>query len=734
MKHRVRPITRTLSIVAAVTTALLITGAALANIHKSSTAQPLMADATSTPPPLVIVSGYEFAPTPNVSQPFDSYANDSSSLPSISYDGRVVAYQSYAGNLVSGDETDGILDIYLYSEGELKDIYQWRESYNTLKVTNGATGDSSFGVVSQAIPAFDPNYGSHHLDDGRFVVYQSDHHGNSNIYSGSFFYNDPTLTEIPDNNGVTDIYLFDRIGPKRNILVSIPNDYGQGNYVLGDQPSGSWTPEMSSEIINSFHPSADVYVKHTIFNSQEYIGPMVIFESGATNLIDTPISKQHVYLRDALGVNYISEGEAPGDIILHPTTTLLSRNAIGEIGNGFHTFPSVTPDGRFLVFVSNSTNLLEAGASPAGLADNIYNIYLIDRDNDANGIFDEYSLTGGIKVYLVSREIMGNGASNGHSWYPSIALADTNTVADGIWDRVRVAFHSTASNLVTGDGNNRSDIFVYELDPNNETESLYKISISPNGDQTNHHSSGPSLSGNGRIITFTSYASNLVIGDENYNCRGSILGELYINCADIFMREIHSLSSLGPIWRVSLNKYGQQGRGNATSSSINGWGQYVTFWTESDLFNVNSEGVVMAKSAIVKRDEGTMPGNPSVQPSAGYFYGWINEPTRLTFTVSFIGPITVNGVSVSDFDSAHAGQSAYFNLVTDECSGYQWTEAGGPPGGDMDCNLVIEYTQPDRSEKLARLVLNTEMEGRARTVYVLLRGIPNTRYFPLISP
>ena len=69
-----------------------------------------------------------------------------------------------------------------------------------------------------------------------------------------------------------------------------------------------------------------------------------------------------------------------------------------------------------------------------------------------------------------------------------------------------VAFESSASNLVGGDLNDTTDIFVYDRD----TGSNELLTLGANGDSTN-----ASISGDGRFIAFESTASNLVVGDTN---------------------------------------------------------------------------------------------------------------------------------------------------------------------------------------------------------------------------
>jgi Tol biopolymer transport system component len=74
-----------------------------------------------------------------------------------------------------------------------------------------------------------------------------------------------------------------------------------------------------------------------------------------------------------------------------------------------------------------------------------------------------------------------------------------------------VAFNSDASNLVSGDTNGASDIFVNDL----QTGTTKRISVASDGTQGNNNSYNPSISADGRYVAFYSDASNLVSGDTN---------------------------------------------------------------------------------------------------------------------------------------------------------------------------------------------------------------------------
>jgi Tol biopolymer transport system component len=119
-----------------------------------------------------------------------------------------------------------------------------------------------------------------------------------------------------------------------------------------------------------------------------------------------------------------------------------------------------------------------------------------------------------------------------------------------------VAFASPASNLVAGDTNGVSDIFVRDR-LNNLTE---RVSVASNGAQADGESISPSISQDGRFIAFVSYATNLVPNDTN-------------NAPDIFVHDRQT----GQTRRVSVSSSGEQANGPSDSPAISADGAFVAF-------------------------------------------------------------------------------------------------------------------------------------------------------------
>ncbi len=122
-----------------------------------------------------------------------------------------------------------------------------------------------------------------------------------------------------------------------------------------------------------------------------------------------------------------------------------------------------------------------------------------------------------------------------------------------------VAFQSAASNLVSGDTNGVSDVFVRDLQAGSTT----RVSVSSSGAQANGASStwDLAISADGRYVTFSSAATNLVSGDTNV-------------AGDVFVRDRQN----GTTTRVSLTSRGKQSSGPTWAEDISGDGSRVFFW------------------------------------------------------------------------------------------------------------------------------------------------------------
>ena len=358
--------------------------------------------------------------------------------------------------------------------------------------------------------------------DGRFVAFVS---SADNLVAG-------------DGNLQLDVFVHDRVsGATERVSVS-----SSGEEALGQ----SATPALSAD------------------------GRFVAFASQAPNLVPGDDNGRFdIFVRDRqLG-----------------TTERVSVGADGSQGNGDSVSPAISADGRYVAFAS-------AAGLVADDTNSTFDIYV--RDRTAQTTTRVSVGPGGVEANNLSLapRISGDGSVVVfHSFASNLVANDTNNVPDvfardlatGVTERMSVstagvqgnqqsvasqvsangrfvAFDSDASNLVPGDTNGRTDVFVHDR-VNGTTE---RVSVASDGTQGNNRSGfldAPALSADGRYVAFTSGANNLVPLDGN-------------NVVDVMLHDRLTGSTI----RVDMNPDGTEADGASTlAASVSADGSVVVF-------------------------------------------------------------------------------------------------------------------------------------------------------------
>ena len=185
----------------------------------------------------------------------------------------------------------------------------------------------------------------------------------------------------------------------------------------------------------------------------------------------------------------------------------------------------VSTDGRFVVFSSDASNLVA---------------------NDNNGVSDVFlrdRVLGTTVRISVNRNDGGDASGESHT--PSIN-------SDGRF----IAFASLAGDLVEGDDNALLDVFVYD----HNTGQVIRASLAASDGETDGDSKDPTISADGRYVTFSSSATNLVAEGANIN-------------VDIYVRDLF----LGETSKVSVRPGGVFTELNSWNPSISANGRHVVF-------------------------------------------------------------------------------------------------------------------------------------------------------------
>jgi Tol biopolymer transport system component len=127
-----------------------------------------------------------------------------------------------------------------------------------------------------------------------------------------------------------------------------------------------------------------------------------------------------------------------------------------------------------------------------------------------------------------------------------------------------VAFSSDAENLVPGDENLSTDVFVRDVVAGTTT----RLNVSTGGVEADEDSYSPSISADGRFVAFTSDSDLLVATDENLS-------------SDVFVRD----RVAGTTVIASVTSAGNPAEDGAWDGVISGNGRYVAFVTDSQFFS-----------------------------------------------------------------------------------------------------------------------------------------------------
>jgi Tol biopolymer transport system component len=401
-------------------------------------------------------------------------SNGLSWTPSISADGRLIAFQSEASNLHPDDPDDG------------RDVFVRDLEANTTELVSRAAGATGVKANGESDP---PAISA----DGRFVAFAS---GASNLH--------------PDDTDATwDIFVRDletdtvtlasratgAAGAKSNGDAGYAAISADGRYVAFSSEATNLDPGDTDS-------TDDVYVR----DLQTSTTTLVSRATGAAGTKGDGYSYEPALSADGARVAFISQatnlhpddGDGNPSVFvrdLRTSTTTLASRASGVAGanaDGGSLRPDISADGRVVAFMSQSDNL-----DPGDDGDRDQDVFV--RDLEAH------------TTTLVSRADGAAGASaDDYSAEPVLS-------ADG---RL-VAFESEGENLHPDDTDGRYDVFVRDVAANTTT----LVSRDRAGAKGNGYSYHATMTPDGRYVAFASAATNLHADDGD--------GEL-----DVFRRDV----------------------------------------------------------------------------------------------------------------------------------------------------------------------------------------------------
>jgi Tol biopolymer transport system component len=195
-----------------------------------------------------------------------------------------------------------------------------------------------------------------------------------------------------------------------------------------------------------------------VWQSVSADGRYIVINSRATNMIAGGVDhKAHLYVRD----------------LVKGTTSIVDVSDSGAYGNGDSFGASISDDGRYVAFTSAATNLVPHDTAT------VFDVFVHDR----------------VKNHTERVSLASNG-QNGNAMSFRAEISGNGRY---------VAFTSLASNLVPGTTHHGSNVFVYDR----VRHKLEQESLNSKGVQADADTQAPSISADGRYVSFPSQADNL---------------------------------------------------------------------------------------------------------------------------------------------------------------------------------------------------------------------------------
>jgi len=514
--------------------------------------------------------------------------NGESRTPVMTSDGRFVAFVSAATNLVAGYTNQVVEDIFV------RDLQAGATTLASVGAKGGGGSES---------PEITP--------DGRFVA---------------FFSTATNLVRGVTNAGevyVRNLSVGTTYWASTNAQGIVQSVAGFTNYIAYDpqiSTNGQFVA-FTAKPANPVNPANPVTIQGVVLRYNLLTGLTdVVFTnaSGALYGIErdaqvldmTPDGRFIAFEANAgTSTTCIYQWDA-----LTATNVLVSGNVSNTVTAGVAaSLPIQTPDGRYVAFFSNDTNLA-AGAQPVGslfLRDTLLGTTeAVDLDANGSGPGADASAIAAISddgQSIAFERIDGNLSPNDstHDWdvfvtdlatettglisahHPALPSLTPNGSSELYGSSVSangryLAFASDAANLAANVTNGNRNVFVRDF--------LWGInllvSVNTNGSSGAGSSTEPAISGDGRWVAFSSYATDLVAGDTTNN-------------RNVFLRDLQN----GTTALVSVSTNGGYGNADSYSPTISSDGRYILFYSQAPNLAPGSYPPVNQVENIFVRDQ-----------------------------------------------------------------------------------------------------------------------------------
>jgi len=384
-------------------------------------------------------------------------ATSNSSWPSLSADGRFVAFSSWASNLVAKDRNDAS-DIFV------RDLV----TGTTTLVSVDSAGAQANG------PSFSPSISA----DGNVVAFRS--------YATNLVAN--------DTEGKIDVFVHTIATGVTQRVSQRPSGIGANRdsgepAISGNGRTVAFSSDANNLVsvrVNVTGLCCDIFV-HNVATGHNRLGDPMVDGRGASDSFAPVLSWTGRYLGffswgcDIVeGIPCLDESSVYRLDLKTSEMTLVSEAYKGGIGFGCGSNPAISADGTKVAFISDGGNIVPG---------------------DTNGAYDVFirNLITGVttRVSVTSKGAQTNGG-----------LGRVGISGGGRF----ITFQSDAWNLVPNDDNLTQDIFVHDM----RTGKTTRVSVGSSGQEGDAYSANAAIDAAGNAIAFESDADNFVPPDANF--------------------------------------------------------------------------------------------------------------------------------------------------------------------------------------------------------------------------
>lgn len=459
-------------------------------------------------------------------------ANGDSYKPSISADGSYVSFTSDATDLTS------------LSTGGFSQVYRGNLSTSSIDPISLNAAQTELGNGSSDNSVISPT--------GSKIAYSS-------FATTLIDVNDTWCMRRADTNFTKDVFLW-----QNNFAAQQRISTFQNSGVCQESPLISDHPAIADERTLNVETAHQTFSQLPYSNYADNNGELdiVAFDGSYNEAIYDTANNTPIIIIPTVIVPTVIPTLPPIIAPREDQTGQAAPQATPQAPNGASLDPDISADGNVIAYESFATDLIRTFLGDPADTNGLADIYASVRNESDDGWY----------VRRISINSNGEATTGGDSRNPTVSMYGDH-----------VAFQSKATNLDPAATTGNWQIFVRDRGASCTT----LLSIHTNGTLGNGDSTDPSISANGRFVAFTSKATNLIDGDTNGFTDIFVIDRDADETGAFYTDESTCTPSPSRTFRVSVAADGTQGDGDSYEPDISLNGEFIAFTSDATTLVAN---------------------------------------------------------------------------------------------------------------------------------------------------